>query len=90
MKKDSKRYDYGTCHACGGPMRPKLIKQDFWIKGNLIVIEGIPAGACTRCGEKVVQAEVGRSIAELVADPHRPRRARTLKVPVIRFGQAVA
>lgn len=39
-------YDYGECQICGGRMEEKSVKQDFWIRGKLIVIEGVPAGIC--------------------------------------------
>lgn len=58
--------------------------------GKLIVVDGVPAGVCSRCGEKVVKADVGRSIAALVGDSKRLRRARTMNVPVIRFAREVA
>ncbi|HHT9145572.1 MAG TPA: YgiT-type zinc finger protein [Candidatus Wunengus sp. YC61] len=32
----------------------------FWIRGELIVVEDVPAGVCPQCGEKVVNANVGR------------------------------
>jgi YgiT-type zinc finger domain-containing protein len=71
-------------------MEEQRIKQEFWIKGKLIVIEDIPAGVCPQCGEKMVKAEVGRSIAVLIEDPKRLRRARTISVPVISLAKAVA
>ena len=83
-------YDYGECHLCGERMKARRIKQEFWIKGKLIVIEGVPAGVCPRCGEKVVKADVGQSIAVLIEDSKRLRKARTMSVPVIRFAQKIA
>ena len=90
MKKTRSLYDYGKCHVCGERMEEQRIKQEFWIKGKLIVIEDIPAGVCPQCGEKVVKADVGRSIAVLIEDPKRLRRARTISVPVISLAKAVA
>lgn len=83
-------YEYGVCHICGERIEEKHVKQDVWIKGKLIVIEKVPAGVCPRCGEKVVKADVGRSIAALVGNSKRLRRARTMNVPVIRFAREVA
>lgn len=83
-------YDYGECHVCGEQMKDKRIKQEFWIKGKLIVIENVPAGVCPQCGEKIVNADVGRNIAALVEDSERLRRARTMRVPVIRFAKKIA
>ena len=83
-------HEYGGCHICGGRMEERRIKQDFWIKGKLIVIEDVPAGVCPKCGEKVVKADVGRWITALIEDSKRLRRARTISVPVIKFANEVA
>lgn len=80
-------YDYGQCSVCGAQMIEQQIKQDFWIKGDLIVIEDVPAGICPRCGEKIVTAEVGRQIAMLIANP-KQAAARNISVPVIQFQAA--
>ena len=78
-------YDYGKCQVCGEQMVEQQIKQDFWIKGNLIVIEDVPAGVCPQCGEKVVRADVGRQIAALIADSEKTQPVRSINVPVLRF-----
>ena len=83
-------YDYGRCHICGARLQEKSINQGFWIKGKLIVIEGVPAGVCPQCGEKVVRADVGRRILALVEDSMRLRKARTISVPVMRFAEEIA
>lgn len=83
-------YDYGRCQVCGEHMIEQEIKQDFWIKGNLIVIEGIPAGVCPQCGEKVVRAEIGQRVANLIADSNKVLEARTINVPVISFTEKAA
>jgi len=83
-------YAYGDCHVCGGRVREKRIKQEFWIKGKLVVVEDVPAGVCVTCGEKVVRAAIGRQIATLLGDSRHLRRARTMTVPVIKFEVQVA
>lgn len=83
-------YDYGECHICGGRMQEQRVKQEFWIKGKLVVVEGVPAGVCPQCGEKVVKADVGRTIAVLVSSSKRLRKGRTMSVPVIRYAREVA
>ena len=40
------------------------IKQDFWIRGELVVVEDVPAGVCPQCGEKVVKVGVGFRLAQ--------------------------
>jgi len=89
MKKSRSLYDYGKCHICGERMEERLIKQEFWIKGKLIVVEDIPAGVCPQCGEKVVRADVGRLIAGLLEDAKRLRKARTMSVPVLSFAEEI-
>ena len=87
---ERRMYDYGECHNCGGRMQEQRVNQEFWIKGKLVVVEGVPAGICPQCGEKVVKADVGRSIAVLVSSSKRLRKARTMSVPVIRYAREVA
>lgn len=82
-----KKYEYGECEICNTPMKASRIKQDFWIKGRLIVIEGVPAGVCPRCGEKVVKADVGLWIAKLIEDSDRISKAPKIAVPTIRFDE---
>ncbi len=90
MQDDNEIYDYGQCHICGEVMEERQIKQDFWLKGELIVIEDVPAGVCPQCGEKVVRADVGRQIATLIEDPRHLRKARIMPVQVVRFSEKVA
>jgi YgiT-type zinc finger domain-containing protein len=85
MKNDKSTYDFGNCDVCGGPMREEKINQDFWVKGKLIVINSVPAGVCTQCGEKVVKADVGRQLAALIYDYKRLPKRRTMNVPVVRY-----
>lgn len=78
-------YNYGECEICNTPLQEKNIRQDFWIKNKLIVIEKVPAGVCPQCGEKVVNAEVGKHIAGLLKDRGRIDRAPTITVPLIKY-----
>jgi len=59
MKGKEAEYNYGECEICNTHMQEKHIKQDFWIRRELIIVEDIPAGVCPQCGEKVVKANVG-------------------------------
>jgi YgiT-type zinc finger domain-containing protein len=90
MGRERKNYDYGRCHVCGAPLRERRIKQDFWVKDRLVVIEDVPAGVCTQCGQKVVRAAVGRQIADLIGNGRNLRSSRSLRVPVIRLARKVA
>ena len=85
MKKKIVNYNYGECEICNTPMQEKLIKQDFWIQGKLIIVEDIPAGVCPKCGEKVVKANVGRWILRLIENSDRIAKAPKISVPKIKF-----
>ena len=85
MGTKTNRYDYGECEICNTPLEEKRIKQDFWLGGELIVVEEVPAGVCPQCGEKVVTADVGRRLATLMEDSERIAEAARILVPTLRF-----
>ncbi len=85
MKKKSVEYNYGECEICNTPMQERLIKQDFWIRGRLIIVEGVPAGVCPRCGAKIVKADVGQWITKLIKNSERIAKAPKISVPTIKF-----
>ena len=90
MSNNKATYNYGNCHVCGEQMKEKRIKQDFWLKGKLIVVESVPAGVCPQCGEKIVKADVGRHLATLILNLKRLPKRRTITVPVVRYAKEVA
>lgn len=85
MKAKKNNYDYGECEICNTPLQEKRINQDFWINGQLIVVEDVPAGVCPRCGKKVVKADVGQWITELIRSSERIAKAPRISVPAIKF-----
>jgi len=85
MRVKTKEYDYGKCEICDTPLQEKHIKQDFWIRGELIVVEDIPAGVCPQCGEKIVRADVGQWIMKLIKNSERIAKAPRISVPSIKF-----
>ena len=85
MKKKVSGYNYGKCDICNTPMQERFIKQDFWIRGELIVVEDVPAGVCPRCGEKIVNAEVGQWIAKLIERSEWIEKAPKISVPTILY-----
>jgi YgiT-type zinc finger domain-containing protein len=90
MSNHKSTYNYGKCHVCGEQMEERKIKQDFWLKGKLIVIESVPAGVCPQCGEKIVKADVGRHLASLIQNLGRLPKQKTISVPVVRYVKEVA
>lgn len=87
MKVKETGYDYGECEICNTPMEEKCIKQDFWIRGELIIVEDVPAGVCPQCGEKIVKADVGRWITKLSENSKLIANAPRISVPTIKFGR---
>ena len=85
MAKKRNGYDYGECEVCNSHMKEEFINQDFWIRGNLLVVENVPAGVCPNCGEKIVRGDVGLRIGELLEDSKLIAKAKRISVPTIEF-----
>ncbi|MGR3178404.1 MAG: YgiT-type zinc finger protein [Candidatus Anammoxibacter sp.] len=81
--------DYGECEICSTALEERNIQQDFWIKDKLVVIEDIPAGVCPKCGEKVVNADVGEHIDELLKDNKHIDKDATISVPLIKYEEGI-
>jgi len=85
MKGTAMKYNYGECEICDAKLVGRRIKQDFWIRGKLVVLDNVPAGVCPRCGAKVVQSKVGKRIAEILESPAKWSKAPVIHVPVVEF-----
>ena len=83
MNNKSGKYNYGECEICDTKLVEKRIKQDFWIRGKLVVIDNVPAGVCPRCGAKVVRSQVGKRIAMILESPKEWSKASVISVPVV-------
>ena len=85
MKIKTSGYDYGECEICYTHLQEKCIKQDFWIRGGLVIVGDVPAGVCPQCGEKVVREEVGLLITKLIDNAEKIEKAPKISVPAIKF-----
>ena len=83
MKRKALKYNYGECEICDGKLLERRIKQDFWIRAKLVVIDNVPAGVCPRCGTKVVSSHVGKRISMILESPRKWARALVISVPVV-------
>ncbi|MCK0506673.1 DUF4258 domain-containing protein [Aromatoleum anaerobium] len=55
------------CFFCGGAIKQVTVGNfDYRLEGRLYVIKKVPAGLCGQCGEKYVDAEVGRRLNALI------------------------
>jgi YgiT-type zinc finger domain-containing protein len=61
----------------------KSIKQDFWIRGKLGVIDNVSAGVCPRCGFKVVNTETGKRLAAILQNLREWSNAPVVSVSVV-------
>ena len=76
-------YDYGECEICDTPLQEQRIRQDFWLQGELVVVDNVVAGVCPQCGAKVVHANVGRQLVALLGNAERFATAPRMSVPVV-------
>ena len=83
MKNKPRKYNYGECEICDARMVEKRIKQDFWIRGKLVVIDNVPAGVCPHCGAKVVGSQIAKRLAKILASPNKWSAASVISVPVL-------
>lgn len=56
-----------TCYFCGGGLKEITVGNfDYRLEGELYVIKRVPAALCDQCGEKFIEAEVGRRMNALI------------------------
>lgn len=72
-----------ACFFCGANIKSVTVGNfDYRLQGKLYVVKKVPAGLCEGCGEKYIDAEVGRRLNELIES--RSFQARE-EVDVIQF-----
>ncbi|MDI6752094.1 MAG: type II toxin-antitoxin system MqsA family antitoxin [bacterium] len=79
-----KRYD--DCSFCGGKVLPQRVKVDYWWKGDLTIIENVPAGVCQQCGEEYYDGPIAEEMEHLVKSKEV---IRTISIPVKEYKEAV-
>ena len=53
---------YDPCEYCDGKVKKQKARIDHWWKGKLFVIEKVPVGVCSHCGERYYEAGVLRQL----------------------------
>jgi len=74
-------HPYGDCYYCGGTVKEKKVDIDYRWKGELFILNKVPAGVCVQCGEKYFKAEVVKRMEGTVKK--RKNILKTLEVPVL-------
>ena len=69
------------CHVCGATeAHPALVDEVFVINGKYVLVEGIPASICGRCGEATFSRETTERIRRMVHGEAQPVRAVAMEV----------
>lgn len=72
------------CHVCGSnEIKQELVKETFEVDGKLVIVEGIPAQVCQRCGEITFSSETAENIPLIVNSNKQP--TRSIQVDVFVF-----
>ena len=70
-----------TCDVCGNTaFRPERVEEVFHIEGRLVLVEGIPARICKRCGDATFDRQTTEKIRRTVHGEERPARRVELDV----------
>ena len=74
---------YGDCIYCGGEVAEKFVQKVCSQGGRLIaVIDEVPAGVCSQCGERFFRSDVLERVNALLANIHRsPQHIRLQNTP---------
>ena len=58
---------YADCNYCGGHVTEKRVQKACWWGDRLVaVIDNVPAGVCTQCGERFYQAAILKRIERML------------------------
>lgn len=69
------------CHVCGATQaRQEFVTEVFMIDGKRVLVEGIPATVCARCGEVTFSRETTERIRHMLHGETKPVRAEILEV----------
>ena len=69
------------CHVCGATQaKQEFIIEVFMIDRKAVLVEGIPATVCARCGEATFSRETTERIRRMLHGEARPVRAEVLEV----------
>ncbi|HXF05965.1 MAG TPA: YgiT-type zinc finger protein [Blastocatellia bacterium] len=71
------------CAFCGGDVEQRISRVIEEIGDEIIIIEGVPAGVCVRCGEKEFAPDTIRRLERIRQE--RVGIAAESRVPVVEF-----
>lgn len=69
------------CHVCGsGDARAEIVDEVFNLNGKHVLVEGIPAKVCARCGDKTFSRETTERIRRIVHGHLEPTKSVPMDV----------
>ncbi len=73
---------FADCIYCGGQVRECAATREVRWKGELFLVEQVPMGVCSQCGERFLKPDVAKAIDKLL----QTRKAtRTALIPVLTY-----
>ena len=73
------------CYFCRGEIQEQQVDVIRKRKGQVLIIEDVPALVCQRCGERYYTAGVARTMGEKIAEGIN-KTERVISVPILSFG----
>lgn len=71
------------CVFCGGDIREKIVTVVKEHKGEVLIVEHVPAGVCTQCGEREYEAAVAVKLEKILKERKAVQKEKL--VPVADF-----
>lgn len=72
------------CHVCGSTTAKKTFTtQFFWIDGQPIIVEDVPANVCVHCGEAIFEIDTIEKIRRMAHGEATP--VKTILTEVFAF-----
>lgn len=69
------------CHICGSnETREEIVDEVFKLNGKHVLVEGIPAKVCARCGDKTFSRETTERIRRIVHGQMHPAKSVPMDV----------
>ena len=73
-----------SCAFCGGDIQEKIVTVVKEHDGDVLIIEHVPAGVCTQCGEKEYEAGVAAKLERILKERKAVQKEKL--IPVADFG----
>ena len=74
------KIDMNKCPFCGGKLDKKTVTYPQSYRGNIYILENVPADVCSQCGEVLISPEILERVRKMAWAGGKPRRKA--EVPV--------